>query len=95
LALYIFNTIISTCLSREETMVEIKTIEVMLKLSSVSTAADSVPKTKLSNVSPSEISLMPHPKRIFNKTEPSKPTSSLSFTSKCSTVLDVVFTQEL
>jgi hypothetical protein len=95
LTLYIFNTLISTCPSREETTAEIKTTEVMLKPSSVSTAADSVLKTKLSNVSPSEISLMPHPKRIFNKTEPSRPTSSLSYTSRCSTVLDVEFTQEL
>ena len=92
---YIFNTIISTCPSKEEITAEIKTTEVMLKPSSVSTAADSVPKTKLSNVSPSEISLMPHPKRISNKTEPLKPTSSLSFTLRCSTVLDVEFTQEL
>ena len=93
--LIFFNTIISTCPSKEEITAEIKTTEVMLKPSSVSTAVDSVPKTKLSSASPFEILLMPHPKRIFNKTEPSKLTSFLSSTLRCSTVSVAEFTREL
>ena len=76
-------------------MAEIKTTEDLSKLLSASTAADSAPKIRLSSASPSETSLMPHPKKISNKTELSKPTSSPNSTLRCSIVLDAEFTREL
>jgi len=53
------------------------------------------PKIKPSNASPLETLLMPHLKRILNKTGHLKPTSFPNSTSRCSTVLDAEFTQEL
>ena len=95
LGLYIFNQLISTCPSKGEITAEIKTTEDLSKLLSASTAADSAPKIRLSSASPSETSLMPHPKKISNKTELSKPTSSPNSTLRCSIVLDAEFTREL
>jgi hypothetical protein len=95
LPLYIFNTILSTCPSKEEITAEIKITEDMLNILSVSTVADFALKIRLSSVSQSEILSMPHPKRIFNKTEPSKLTLSLNSTSRCSIVLVAEFTREL
>ena len=52
-------------------------------------------RTRPSKDSPSETSLMHHPKKIYKKTELSNSTSCPSFTSKCSTVSDAESTLEL
>ncbi len=82
------------CQRREEITEETNTTEDTLELSSVSTVADILPRTRLSRDSPSEISLINHPKKILKKTEPSNSTSSPSFISRCSTVSVVPFTPE-
>lgn len=90
----LFSEIITTCPSREETTAGTKTTEAMSNPSSASTAEDSAPKTKPSNASPSATSSTPHPKKILRKPRPSRPTSSPSSISRCSTVSPAVFTPE-